>query len=245
MGSFGVIICAGGAGSRFGGSKKKPFIEVAGRAGFLRSVEFFADRDDVKQILVAIPALEEEMAKIKWGATLNFMGAKFCHGGGERFETVAKALELINDDIDFIAVHDAVRCCLTDKWIDDVFAEAEKTSAAMLACPVVATIKRVKDGKIVETVDRSELYEAQTPQVFEAGLLRKAYNNLDKVDKSTISDDSGLVEAFGKEVSVVETDNSNIKITRKSDIAIAEAIIKSRPKAKPDGPAGPYAEALW
>jgi len=245
MGNFGVIICAGGSGSRFGGKKKKPFVEVAGRAAFLRSIEFFADREDVKQILVAIPVQEEEMAKIKWGATLSFMGAKFCHGGSERFETVAKAMELIKDDIDFIAVHDSVRCCLTNEWVDNVFAEAERTGAAMLACPVVATIKRVKDGKIIETVDRSGLYEAQTPQVFDAKLLKKAYANLKNVDESQITDDSGLVEALGREVSIVETDNSNIKITRPIDVAIAEAIIKSRPKPKSEGPIGPYTEAQW
>jgi 2-C-methyl-D-erythritol 4-phosphate cytidylyltransferase len=245
MKNYAVIICAGGAGSRFGGKKKKPFVEVGGRAAFLRSVDFFASIDEVKQILVAIPEKEEELAKIKWGATLNFMGGKFCLGGGERFETVAKAIELINDDIDIIAVHDSVRCCLTNKWVEDVFAEAEKTGAAMLACPVVATIKKVKDGKIIETVDRTGLYEAQTPQVFDAELLKKAYKSLDNVEKNTITDDSGLVEGIGHEVSIVETDNSNIKITTKNDVAIAEAIIKSRPKPKPDGPFGPYSEAQW
>jgi len=245
MGNFGVIICAGGAGSRFGGSKKKPFVEVSGRAAFLRSVDFFSEREDVKQVLIAIPPDQEEMAKIKWGATLSFLGAKFCHGGGERFETVANALELINDDIDFIAVHDAVRCCLTDEWVGKVFAEAEKSGAAMLACPLVGTIKKVKDGKIVETVDRDGLFEAQTPQVFDAELLREAYKNLGNVKIGKITDDAGLVEALGTEVSIVETDNSNIKITRQCDIAIAEAIIKSRPKPKPDGPIGPYSEAEW
>jgi 2-C-methyl-D-erythritol 4-phosphate cytidylyltransferase len=245
MGNFGVIICAGGAGSRFGGSKKKPFVEVAGRAAFLRSVDFFAGRDDVKQVIIAIPPEEEEMAKLKWGATLSFMGVKFCLGGDERFETVAKAMELMGDDIDFIAVHDSVRCCLTTEWVDNVFAEAEKTGAAMLACPVVATIKKVKDGKIVETVDRDGLYEAQTPQVFDSKLLKEAYGNLENVDTSMINDDSGLVEALGKEVSIVETDNSNIKITRQCDVAIAEAIIKNRPKPKLDGPTRPYSEAQW
>jgi 2-C-methyl-D-erythritol 4-phosphate cytidylyltransferase len=245
MGNFGVIICAGGAGSRFGGSKKKPFVEVAGRAAFLRSVDFFAGRDEVKQVVIAIPPEEEEMAKLKWGATLSFMGVKFCLGGDERFETVAKAMEMMDDDIDFIAVHDSVRCCLTTEWVDNVFAEAEKTGAAMLACPVVATIKKVKDGKIVETVDRDGLYEAQTPQVFDAKLLKEAYGNLENVDTSMINDDSGLVEALGREVSIVETDNSNIKITRQCDVGIAEAIIKNRPKPKLDGPSGPYIEAKW
>ena len=187
----------------------------------------------------------KELIRIKHEATLSFMGVKLCLGGSERFETVGKALELVKDDIDIVAVHDAVRCCLTEKWIDDVFAEAEKTGAAMLACPIVGTVKKVENGQIVKTVDRSGLFEAQTPQVFEKELLLKAYKNLENLDKSTISDDSQLIEALGEKVSIVETDHSNIKITQKTDVAIAEAIIKSRPKQKPDGPTGPYAEAVW
>ncbi len=240
-----VIICAAGAGARFGGSRRKPFIEVGGRAAFVRSIEFFANREDVKQILMAISPDDEELVKIKYGANLSFSGVKLCHGGAERFETVAKALELIKDDIDLVAVHDAVRCCLTDQWVDQVIQKAGITGGAILACPVVATIKKVRDDKIVETVDRTELFEAQTPQVFDTKLLKEAYAGLDRLDKSAISDDAALVEAMGKEIAVVETDNSNIKITRKSDVAIAEAIIKSRPKPGPQGPVGPYIEAQW
>ena len=230
---------------RFGGGRKKPFIEVAGRAAFVRSIDFFANRDDIKQIILAISPDDEEMVKLKWGANLSFSGTKLCYGGTERFETVAKALEMVRDDIELIAVHDAVRCCLQEDWVDEVIAQAAKTGAAILACPVVATVKKVVDGKITETVDRTGLYEAQTPQVFDAALLREAYGRLGKIDKNTISDDAALVEAMGKEVAIVETDHSNIKITRKSDVPIAEAIIKSRPKPKPDGPVGPYSEAQW
>ena len=97
----------------------------------------------------------------------------------------------------------------------------------------------------MQTVDRVGLYEAQTPQVFEASLLKKAYENLKALDKSKISDDSQLVEALGHKVSIVETDSSNIKITRKADLAVAEAILKTRPRPKPEGPAGPYIEAQW
>jgi 2-C-methyl-D-erythritol 4-phosphate cytidylyltransferase len=194
---------------------------------------------------MSIPAEDEEMFKITHGANLSFHGVKLCIGGAERFETVAKALELVQDDIDLVAIHDAVRCCLMDKWLDDVFKVADQTGAAMLACPVVATLKKVENGKIVETVDRTGLYEAQTPQVFKKDLLKKAYANLSKLDKSKISDDSQLVEVLGHKVAIVETDSSNIKITTKADIAIAEAIIKSRPKPKPQGPAGAYYEAQW
>ena len=245
MKKLAVIVCAAGAGSRFGEGRKKPFIDVAGRAAFVRSIDFFANRDDIKQIILAISPDDEEMVKIKWGANLSFSGAKLCFGGTERFETVAKAIEMVRDDIDLIAVHDAVRCCLKEDWVDEVIAQAGKMGAAILACPVVATVKKVVDGKITETVDRTGLYEAQTPQVFDAALLREAYSRLGKIDKKTISDDAALVEAMGKEVAIVETDRSNIKITRKSDVAIAEAIIKTRGKPTPGGPVGPYSEAQW
>jgi 2-C-methyl-D-erythritol 4-phosphate cytidylyltransferase len=240
-----VIICAAGASTRFGGARKKPFVDVAGRAAFVRSIELFANRDDVKQILLAIAKEDDELVNIKWGANLKFFNVKLCFGGSERFDTVAKALELVRNDIDLVAVHDAVRCCVMEKWIDDCFKEAEKTGAAILAAPVTATLKKVKDKTIIETVERNDLYEAQTPQVFSADLLRKAYANLKNLDKSKISDDAQLVEALGHKVSIVSADSSNIKITYKTDIAIAEAIIKGRPSPKPKGPAGPYIEAQW
>ena len=240
-----VIICAAGASKRFGGKRKKPFVDVAGRAAFLRSVELFSDRDDVKQILLAIAPDDEELVNVKWGANLKFFNVKICFGGEERFDTVSKTLELVKDDIELIAVHDAVRCCVRKEWMDEVITKAADTGAAILACPVVATVKEAKNDTIIKTVERAGLYEAQTPQVFKAELLRKAYGNLANLDRSKINDDSQLVEALGQKVSIVETDSSNIKITRPNDIAIAEAILKSRPKPVPKGPTGPYVEAQW
>ena len=240
-----TIICAAGTGKRFEGKKKKQFTDIGGRAAFLRSIEFFANNDNVKQIILAIPAEDEEMIKITHGANLSFHGVKLCIGGAKRFQTVAKALELVKDDIEFVAVHDAVRCCLKEQWLDDVFKAAQIYGAAMLACPVVATLKKVQNGQITETIDRTSLYEAQTPQVFKKDLLKKAYANMGKLDKSKISDDSQLVETLGHKVVIIETDSSNIKITTQADIGIAEAIIKSRPKPKPKGSVGPYYEAQW
>jgi len=240
-----VIICAAGASRRFGGKRKKPFVDVAGRAVFMRSVELFANRDDVKQILLAIAPEDEELVNVKWGPNLKFYNTKTYFGGQQRFDTVEKGLELIKETIGLIAVHDAVRCCVKSEWIDEAITAAAKTGAAILACPVTATIKEAKDNTITQTIDRAGLWEAQTPQVFEASLLKKAYSNLANLDARKISDDSQLVEALGEKISIVETDSSNIKITRKSDIAIAEAILKSRPKPVPKGPAGPYIEAQW
>jgi 2-C-methyl-D-erythritol 4-phosphate cytidylyltransferase len=240
-----AIICAAGPASRFGGKRKKQFVDVAGRAVFLRSVELFSNREDVKQILLGITQEDEELVSVKWGANLKFFNVKLFFGGYERFDTIRKGLALVKDDINLIAVHDASRCCVTAELIDKVITAASKSGASVPACPVAATIKQVKDSTIIKTIDRVGLYEAQTPQVFEALLLKKAYENLKNLDESKISDDSQLVEALGHKVTIVESDSSNIKITRQSDIAIAEAILKSRPAPKPQGPIGPYFEAQW
>jgi len=252
-----AIICAAGPGKRFGGKRHKQFVDVAGRAAFLRSVELFSNREDVKQILLGIPQEDEEIVKIRYGANLSLFNVKVFIGGATRFETVNKAIAMLKDDIELVAIHDAARCCVTAKWIDDCIKTAEKTGAAILACPVTATLKEAKDGVIVKTVDRTGLYEAQTPQVFEVKLLKQSREKAescfrtespkgaDKTNTDKITDDSLLVEALGHKVSIVETNSSNIKITYPGDVAIAEAILKSRPEPKKDGYIGPYGEAQW
>jgi 2-C-methyl-D-erythritol 4-phosphate cytidylyltransferase len=240
-----VIVCAAGASARFGGDKKKPFVELGGRSAFLRSIEAFSKRNDVDQILLSIAPDDDELVRLKWGPTLGFYNVTICLGGAERFETVANALGKVKADAELIAVHDAVRCCITEEWIDKVFEKAAATGAAILACPVNGTLKRAKDGLIEQTIDRANLWEAQTPQVFEAALLKKAYANLKNLDAAAITDDAMLVESLGHPVSIVEADFTNLKITRKSDVPIAEAILNSRPKPKLQGPTGPYIEAQW
>jgi len=240
-----AIICAAGPGTRFGGKRHKQFVDVASRAAFLRSVELFSNREDVKQILLAIPQEDEEIVNVRWGANLSLFNVKVLIGGATRFETVNKALSMLKDDIELVAIHDAARCCVMANWVDDAIKTAAKTGAAILACPVTATLKEVKDGVIIRTVDRTVLYEAQTPQVFEVTLLKKAHEAADKANMEKISDDSLLVEALGHKVSIVETDSSNIKITHTADVAIAEAILKNRPEPKKEGYVGPFYEAQW
>lgn len=246
MSQVAAIICAAGSSSRFGGKKKKPFVEVAGRAAFLHSIELFTDRDDVKQVILVISKADEEIVKIRWGANLSFFGVRICFGGKARFETVANALKLIREEIDLVAVHDAARCCVTADIIDQVIRAAQSSKAAIPACPVIPTLKAASNGVITQTIDRQGLYEAQTPQVFDRLLLKKAYENLSSLDNRThISDDAQLVELLGHKVALVETDNSNIKLTVPTDVAIAEAILKARVKTKPERPIGPYHEAQW
>jgi len=241
-----VIICAAGSSSRFGGKKKKIFVEVCGVPVLLRSVNIFSEIEDVKQIILAISPEDEEKIRINWDANLAFAGVELCLGGDQRTQTVANALAKVRDDIDIVAIHDAARCCVTTEWVNAVFAKAYQSGAATLACPVVATIKKAENGVIKSTVDRTNLYEAQTPQVFERKLILDAYKKIGKLsNKSAITDDCSVVEAVGKDISIVETDSSNIKITKQADVAIAQAIIQSMEKKTPRALHPFQEESMW
>jgi 2-C-methyl-D-erythritol 4-phosphate cytidylyltransferase len=245
MARFAVIIPAAGQSSRFKDKEKKPFATLDGRAVWLRSAELFITRNDVCQCIIVVAKADQETFRRRYGANLAFMNVQIADGGAERFDSVANALALIKPEADFVAIHDAVRPCLTEELIDQVFAKAEKTGAAILAIPVTDTIKRVEQQSIKETVSRQGLWLAQTPQVFRREWLAATYANRNKNDK-TITDDAQLVEAAGHPVAVVEGSASNIKITNKSDIFLADAVLKSRPKPKPSGPVHPFAEEeMW
>lgn len=242
---FAVILPAAGKSSRFNDPNlKKPFVTLDGRPVWMHSAERFSARDDVKQILVVIAAEDEEEFKTKFGANLALLGIQVVIGGAERSDSVAAAITNVRDDINFIAIHDAARPCIADEWIDRVFREAEKSGAAILACPVTSTLKRVGGNKqITETVSRDGLWEAQTPQVFARKLLIDAFARRTGV---TATDDAQLVEKLGHKVSVVQGSQMNIKITTKEDLKIASAMLKALPKPKGLGPIHPFAgDDMW
>jgi 2-C-methyl-D-erythritol 4-phosphate cytidylyltransferase len=130
--------------------------------------------------------------------------------------------------------------------INCVFDKAAKTGAALLAMPINETVKRVNDqNQVQETLTRRGLWLAQTPQVFRRDWLEAAYAAREKLGKA-ITDDAQLLEAAGHPVTVVEGAPTNIKITTRADLALAEAILKSRPKPKATGPLHPFAEEeMW
>ena len=166
-------------------------------------------------------------------------------GGAERHDSVAEGLRHVRQEAELVAVHDAARPCVTSEMIDAVFAKAADCGAAILASPIVATVKRVgPEGLIEQTVPREGLFEAQTPQVFRRDWITEAYQRRAEVS-GPITDDACLLEALGRKVYVVQSDPTNIKITTRSDLALASAILKSRPKPAPKGPRGPFEEAQW
>ncbi len=246
MAKFAVILPAAGQSSRFRDKEKKPFALLDGRAVWLRSVELFVARSDVVQCIIVISKSDQETFRRRYGANLAFMNIQIADGGAERFESVANALALVREEADFVAIHDAVRPCLTDELVEAACAKAEKTGAALLAVPVTDTLKQVEsDQRIRATVPRQGLWQAQTPQIFRRDWLQEAYAKRKEV-KQEITDDAQLVELTGHTVHVVEGSASNIKITAKSDLFLADAILKSRPKPKASGPIHPFAEEeMW
>lgn len=241
---FAVIIPAAGKGERFGGGENKTLAKIDGRAIFLRSIELFVNRDDVCATILVVSGRDLEEVKSKYAPNLAFMGVKLVEGGAYRMESVAAGLKEVPDEADFVAVHDAVRPCVSHDMIDSVFAEAVKTGAAILASPLHGTIKKVGESKIIDaTVDRTEMYEAQTPQVFDRKLMVDLYENPPGKPEE-ITDDAQLFELAGHSVSVVVSDPTNLKITKKSDISLANAIIKSRPQKKVPK-LGAFEEAQW
>lgn len=231
MSKFAVILPAAGKSSRFGDSRrKKVFVDLAGRPVWIRAAEHFTNRDDVAQVLVVVAPDDMEFFKEKFRPNLAFMDVEIIAGGSERAESVRNALARVRTDIEFVAVHDAARPVLAKDWVDQVFREAVRTGAAILATPISNTLKRATEsGTILETVSRDRIWAAQTPQVFRREWLLEAYSRQGNLRPT---DEAQLVEATGKAVSLVECPPTNIKITTPADLKFAELAMEALPKPK-------------
>jgi len=169
-------------------------------------------------------------------------------GGAERFETVARALEAVDDSCDYVAVHDAARPCLAREWVDAAFAAAIEHGAALLAIPVVDTLKKVDPAnrQVAGTVSRENLFRAQTPQVFRKDWLLQSHRFRSQ-SGSVVTDDVQLLEAIGKPCVIVPGSPLNLKVTTQEDLVLARAALAALPQPERKGPANPFAaeEAMW
>jgi 2-C-methyl-D-erythritol 4-phosphate cytidylyltransferase len=251
-----VILPAAGASSRFGAGSKLD-ADMGGRPVLQRTLELFVHRDEVKAVVVAGPHEEEAWNEfsLRHADKIGLYGGVVCRGGvRHRWETVRAALEHVPEGCTHIAVHDAARPCTPPELIDRVFRAGATHDAVVPCVEITDTVKRLSPqgqakqeidpldailgggdarGVTVRTVEatvaRERLALAQTPQLFSADLLRRAYaqENLDSTD------DAGLVERLGEPVAVVEGDARNIKITRPHDVTVAMAILGLRaPKGR-------------
>ena len=230
MPKFAVILPAAGKSSRFVHQRrKKPFADLKGRAVWLRSADLFVNREDVVQTILCLAPEDIDWFKETFRADLAFRNIEIVAGGAERADSVQNALARVRPEADFVAVHDAARPLLVEPWINAVFEAAAKHGAAIPAVRTASTVKRVRQGVIVETVAREELWQAQTPQVFRTTLLREAFA---KRDGFSATDEAQLVERIGQAVHVVEGSPMNFKITTADDFRMAEAVLGALPKPK-------------
>jgi 2-C-methyl-D-erythritol 4-phosphate cytidylyltransferase len=246
MGRFAVILPSAGRSTRFGDPKqKKIHADLDGRAVWLRALDPFLNRDDVTQTIVVIAPEDRELFERRFSANVAFLNITVVDGGAERVDSIARALDVVNPECEFVAVHDAARPCLTPDLVDMVFQAARAHGAALPGIPVADTLKRIgSDHTITETVSRAGLVAVQTPQAFRLELLKRAYANRHCVPG--VTDDAMLVEALGHPCHVVDGSPFNLKITTAADLRLAAAVLQSTPKPKNDGPVHPFADqAMW
>ena len=236
--SYAVVALAAGKSSRcdagkasrdvVGLERKKPFFPLLGVPTWLWSVRKFAARRDVAKILLVVAREDFDEARKKYARELDEFNVKLVVGGAERFLSVENALKETPEDVGFIAVHDAARPCASVADVDRVFAEAARSGAAILATPVVGSLKRSEErsGRAIVrcSVPRDALWEAGTPQVFRRDLLVRAYR--ERARDVLPTDDCGLVEALGVETTIVRGSRLNLKITSEEDLELAELILR-------------------
>ncbi|MTH55153.1 2-C-methyl-D-erythritol 4-phosphate cytidylyltransferase [Bacillus mangrovi] len=223
--NYEVVIPAAGQGKRMNAGKNKQFIELEGKPVIAHTIEVFEADPSCTGIILVINEAEhgEFMEMIQ---RFSFSKVKKLAGGGaERQESVYNGLKHASTDIVF--VHDGARPFIENPVLKELAAAAELDGAATLAVPVKDTIKRVENGEVLETVERSSLWAVQTPQAFRLSAILKAHEDA-VVHHYQGTDDASLIERMNQKVTVVTGSYANLKLTTPEDLLIAEAILKQR-----------------
>ena len=221
-----ALIAAAGSSQRMAGENKL-LLPLGGKSVLAHTLQAVDAAAGVNEIVIA--AREEDLVKFAelcklWGIQ---KPVKIIVGGKTREESVLRAAIEANENADLLAVQDGARPFVTPELIDSVIEAAREHFAAAPAIPVKDTVKVAVDGIVRETPDRSLLYAVQTPQVFDAQLLRAALQSA--VDAGAVlTDDCSAVERLGKEICLTAGLEENIKITTPLDMILAEAILAKR-----------------
>jgi 2-C-methyl-D-erythritol 4-phosphate cytidylyltransferase len=226
--NVGVVIVAGGTGTRVGGTELKQFRWIAGKPMLLHSLQTFMAHARVVAVVCVIP--QQYVADPPpWIFQCDVDRLLISVGGRTRTESVANGLDDLSDDAQFVLVHDAARPFVDLHTIDRVIAQAERGTGALAAVPVVDTLKEIADeGRVVRTVERAGLWRAQTPQGFPRAMIVRAYHEA-RAGRAIASDDAALCERLGLPVVAVRGNERAMKITDESDFARAEAMFAIAP----------------
>ena len=218
---------AAGSGTRMGSELPKQFIELGGKAILQRTIEIFLKASPGIKVVTVLPEAHIEYWK-SYCLDHNFICPQIIVKGGiTRFHSVKNALSRVPDEA-IVAVHDGVRPLVSPAFVRQMFQIAQEKEALIPVIPCVDTMKVLnrKGDELVtapgQSVDRSVLFGAQTPQIFHSEILKQAY---DQAYDTAFTDDASVVDKYGKNLSYLIGERFNIKITTKDDIILADAIL--------------------
>jgi 2-C-methyl-D-erythritol 4-phosphate cytidylyltransferase len=221
----GAVIPAAGKGSRFG--EKKQFKLLKGAPLLNHVLTPFLQSDLIYEIIVVVPEEQVQQIKIQARSMPKTKNIRIVSGGERRQDSVSNGVKVLSNQCKLVCVHDVVRPFVTKDMISETIKRCGEYDGAIIATQAQDTIKRVQNRRIKETINRSEIWQAQTPQSFQREKLIEALESADR-DGVTGSDEAFLLERIGYYVSVVEGTSANIKITTPEDWFVAEAIWEER-----------------
>ncbi|HHT43059.1 MAG TPA: 2-C-methyl-D-erythritol 4-phosphate cytidylyltransferase [Firmicutes bacterium] len=214
---IGVIVAAAGSGQRMGAEGNKVLLPLHGKPMLQYSLECFHSLEEIVDLVVVSREADLELVKDLAEKACPGRVVQVVPGGAERQESVYKGLKALPPDTDWAIIHDGARPFLTQDMVRRGLAAAREYGAVALAVPVKDTIKQVREGVIVDTPPRQELWAAQTPQIFRYELILRAHEQA-REQGTSATDDCALVEALGHPVYVAQGDYGNVKITTPDDL---------------------------
>ncbi|MDR2195643.1 MAG: 2-C-methyl-D-erythritol 4-phosphate cytidylyltransferase [Gallionellaceae bacterium] len=222
MPQFHALVPAAGSGSRMGGDLPKQYLPLAGKPMIHHALATLCDSADIATVFVVLAPDDALFHSYDWSRFGDKLQPLYC-GGVTRAQSVSNGLlaaELDADD--WVLVHDAARPCLAQSDLQKLIDELRDDEVGgILAAPAADTLKRADtDGRIARTEDRANLWQAQTPQMFRAGLLMRALQSAPQV-----TDEASAVEALGLRPKLVESEQANFKVTYPRDVRMAELIL--------------------
>ncbi len=222
-----AVILAAGLGKRMQAGHNKQFIEICGQSVLTHTLTVFAQIPEIAKIVLVVRAGEEDTCR-NMIPEIAESKTVLAIGGKERQDSVHNGIRAITWECEYILIHDGARPLVTEEVIRRTLLAAQNSGAAICAVPVKDTIKQAdSDGNVLATIPRESLWAVQTPQVFRADLIRRAYENA-YVHNHYGTDDASLVEYLGEKIKIVTGDYENIKITTPEDIPTAEQILQKR-----------------
>ena len=215
-----TIIVAGGKGERMNADIPKQFLEIQGKPILMHTLEVFCSFDASMQLILVLPAVQIDFWKNLCKKHNFTLPHQIVEGGQARFYSVKNGLEIVKSPA-LVAIHDGVRPLVSHQTIARCFDAAEKFDAAIPVVDIVDSIRKLTENGSY-SVDRNTYKLVQTPQIFDAELLKKAY---EQQFSTLFTDDASVAEVLGTKIHLVEGNRENIKITTEFDLKIAESIM--------------------